>query len=230
MTPNPTWPDTVEALRGWAAGSYPLTAAVELLARAFDARFTRPGLPWIAGTPGGPDPSTGSRAAGGWRLDADVLAAAAQDGPYSGGQRRLLAIAASLAGAGPVDLCQTVPGLDRGLLDLVLAALAHAGGSHDHPVMAPHPGLDGALFPTRRRAGSLHPWPGTSNQPGRPVDHGDADGQPRGCSPFACHRAAPHDDQTDADDQDDAGDQGDVDEQGATDGVAELAETAGARP
>ena len=45
---TPTRHDTVAGLRAWAAGGYPQTAAVELLARAFDARFTHPGLPWIA--------------------------------------------------------------------------------------------------------------------------------------------------------------------------------------
>lgn len=163
--------DTVAGLRAWAAGSYPLTAAVELLARAFDARFTHPGLPWIA-TRNDPHRPVG--------LDADALAQGALDGPYSGGERRLLAIAASLAGGGPVDLCEAVPGLDRDLLDLVLAALAHAGGSHDHPVMAPHPAVGGALFPTRERAGSLHPWPATDPHPGPDVDDDQGDDDPCG--------------------------------------------------
>lgn len=165
--------DTVTGLRAWAAGSYPLTAAVELLARAFDARFTRPALPWIATRDDSTDADRATPAR--WWLDADALALAAQDGPYSGGERRLLAIAASLAGGGPVDLCEAVPGLDRGLLDLVLAAIAHAGGSHDHPVMAPHPALGGALFPTRERAGSLYPWPAADSHPGPAVDDDQGD-------------------------------------------------------
>jgi hypothetical protein len=163
---------TITALRAWAAGSHPLVAAVELLARAAAGRFAAPDRPWIHTHPA---TATGASAGEGEgqvpraRLEAGVLADAATYGPYSGGERRLLAVAASLAGAGPVDLCEVIPGLDRELLDLVLAAIAHAGGSHEHPLMRPHPGLDGALAPTRDLSGPLHPWPTTAH--GHGSDH-----------------------------------------------------------
>jgi hypothetical protein len=141
---------TITALRAWAAGSYPLEAAVELLARACDGRFTQPCQPWI-GTGAGTPPRA-------W-LQAEILADAAVGSLHSGSERRLLAVAASLAGGTPVDLNEIAPGLGRDLLDLVLAAIAHAGGSHEHALLRPHPALGGALVPTRELAGSLHPWP-----------------------------------------------------------------------
>lgn len=50
----------------------------------------------------------------------------------SGGQLRLLRAAASLAEGQPVDLADLTAGLDRDELVLLLAALAHAAGSHEH--------------------------------------------------------------------------------------------------
>lgn len=48
-----------------------------------------------------------------------------------------------------------IPGLDRDVLDLVLAAIAHAAGSHQDSVI-PGDGDDGVL--SFERAKSLHPW------------------------------------------------------------------------
>ena len=50
----------------------------------------------------------------------------------SGPQLRLLRAAASIAEGQPVDLGDLAAGLDRRSLTLVLAALAHAAGSHEH--------------------------------------------------------------------------------------------------
>jgi len=50
----------------------------------------------------------------------------------SGSEIRVLRIAASLAAGIPVDLADAVTGLDRHNLALVLAALSHANGSHEH--------------------------------------------------------------------------------------------------
>lgn len=106
-----------EALRGWAKGLYPLEAGVELLIRAFDGRFANPGQPWVQQ---GDDP-------GWWWIDADQMT---EDnyGALSGGDTRLLRIAASLLGGPPVDLSGNLAGLDREHLQLVLAAVAHASG------------------------------------------------------------------------------------------------------
>ncbi len=63
----------------------------------------------------------------------------------SGGETRILRIAASLLGGAPVDLSRNLPGLDRELLKLVLVAIAHAGGRHEssgvdvsRPASPPH--------------------------------------------------------------------------------------------
>jgi hypothetical protein len=109
----------IEGLRSWAQGAYGLEAAVELLARAHAGRFAERDRAWVV------------RSRGSFALDVDALAAAAVDSPYSGGERRLLAIAASLAAGLAVDLSEVVAGLDRHVLSLVLAAVAHAGGGHE---------------------------------------------------------------------------------------------------
>lgn len=108
----------VAGLREWARGIYSLEAGAELLIRAFGGRFARPGCPWI-------QPAK----SGGYWVDTDTLIAHA--GVLSGGEQRLLCIVAALLDARPLaDLGGTLAGLDREGLHLVLAALAHAGGSH----------------------------------------------------------------------------------------------------
>lgn len=105
---------TAEALRAWARGLLPLEAAVELLAGAVGGRLLHG--PWIRRDEHGRH----------W-FDPDV--AAAEGGYLSGGERRVLAIAASLASAEhPVELNDAVTGIDRQALRCVLQALAHAGG------------------------------------------------------------------------------------------------------
>ena len=132
---------TIEALRAWAAGSYADSAAVELLALAFGVCFARSGHPWI-----------GTDAAGRTWLDGDALRAASG---LSGGERRVLALVAALIDEQAVEIVDVASGLDRHHLDLVLAALAHAGGSHEHTAVVLDP--DGTAHLST--PGSLHPWP-----------------------------------------------------------------------
>ena len=145
--------DTHAALRAWARGIYPLEAGVELLIRISDGRFAVSSQPWIQP---GDDP-------GWWWIDVHQLT---EDNfaAVSGGEARLLRIAASLLGGDPVVLYDAVPGLDREHVQLVLAAIAHANGSHEHSG-PPVPDPDGRYrtsdgtrmsFP---RLGSLYPWP-----------------------------------------------------------------------
>ncbi len=61
-------------------------------------------------------------------LDPDRLLTAAE--PWSGGQRRIAALAASLLGGPPAHLSEVLPGLDRATVAVVLAAVAHAAGAH----------------------------------------------------------------------------------------------------
>ncbi len=46
-------PGTVERLHAWAYGYLPLSAAVEMLVRAFDWGFARADEPWIRVEPNG---------------------------------------------------------------------------------------------------------------------------------------------------------------------------------
>lgn len=114
----------VTELRSWAAGLLTTEAATELLIRT---NFAQAWRPWVA-----------ERSNDGYWIDFEAIPQ--HVGELSGGERRLLMLAASL-GAGwgegvAVRLEDTVPGLDHNLMRLVLAAIAHAG-----------------------RAGDLFPWP-----------------------------------------------------------------------
>lgn len=137
---------THAGLRAWAKGVYPLEAAVELLVRAFGGRFATPGNPWIQ-----PCDQPGL-----WWLDPtqitdDTLAA------LSGGEQRVLRLASGLAGGDPVNLGGTLPGLDRDLMQLVLAAMAHANGSHEHADILVDHSRGAAVL--NGRLPTLHPWP-----------------------------------------------------------------------
>lgn len=111
----------LDGLRRWARGAYAEEAAVELLARAFAGRFCTSGYLWVrrCDQPG-------------WYwLDGEPLLH--DTGSLAGGERRLLAVAGALvSGLAIDDLPGILAGLDRDHLALVLAALAHAGGSHEH--------------------------------------------------------------------------------------------------
>jgi hypothetical protein len=48
--------------------------------------------------------------------------------PCSGGERRILLLSASLAGGIPVDLRDTITGLDDGNIARLLSAISHASG------------------------------------------------------------------------------------------------------
>lgn len=152
MTDTTTY--SADALRAWAKGSYPLEAGTELLIRT---RFAGPGNPWINESTQNP---------GRWWIDADLI----NDdtiGSYSGGEQRTLRIAAALLGGQPVNMYEDIPGLDRNHLDLVLAAVAHAGGSHEHSDLVPDPNgrmvtSDGGRM-AFHKLGPLHSWPHTGD-------------------------------------------------------------------
>jgi hypothetical protein len=133
-------------LRSWAKGTYTYEAATELLLRAFGGRFAGAGRPWIRF-----DGDTGKP----W-IDFAVIPVFVEG--ISGGERGFLMLAASLAENVPVVLGDVVSGLDRGNLELVLAALAHAGGSHEHSDFLA--GGDGMML-LYGKLESLHPWPRT---------------------------------------------------------------------
>ncbi|HEY5117148.1 MAG TPA: hypothetical protein VIJ00_16625 [Nakamurella sp.] len=139
-----------EQLRAWASGQYPLEAATELLIRSFHGRFVEPGWPWMHPTVHGQ-----------W---IDFAAIPEQIGGLSGGEQRLLRIASSIGSRDvTVNLGGCLTGLDRPTLHLVLAAVAHAAGSHRHREVTTNP--NGTI--TLTTPGSPHPW-GTTEEP--PVD------------------------------------------------------------
>jgi hypothetical protein len=116
--------DLAAALHACAAGLYPLEAGVALLAGNgtflhrddFTTRFitcgTSDGTPMAA-----------------IRWDAAITALASGDLPCSGGERRILQLAASLAGGIPVDLRDAATGLDDHNTALLLTAIRHATGN-----------------------------------------------------------------------------------------------------
>lgn len=137
---------TADRMRAWARGDYPVEAGVELLIRSGLAGRADVAAAWPAD--GGPDTGALTRALQG-------------NGTLSGGQRRLALIALSLLNGEEcenVDLSDVLTGLDRDALDLVLAALAHAGGSHQHSDVRLDDngqliGIGSGYLPP------LHPWP-----------------------------------------------------------------------
>jgi hypothetical protein len=138
--------DTASDLREWARGSYGLVAAVELLIRSFDGQFADSGYPWIKWDT--------DRTPGRWWLDADALNLARG---VSSGEGVILDFVAALAGKDWHFDLTDIARLDRRHQGLVLAAIAHAGGSYEHQVAvfnAEHTAIIG-----RERPGSLYPWP-----------------------------------------------------------------------
>jgi hypothetical protein len=148
--------NTPEELRAWAKGSLPCEAATELLLRAFDGRFAGPGWSWMVR-----DAEYGNT-----YIDFDAIPV--HTGGLSGGEKRFLSIVASIGGSWPLILNDALPGLDRNLLDLVLAAVAHAAGSHQGAVMTENP--DGSM--SIDHTGTLYPWPEAAKRRLRVVDGG----------------------------------------------------------
>lgn len=138
---EPNHEQTVMSLREWARGSLAMAAGVELLVRAFDGRFAHPWAPWVISEPSG-------------AVWVDVAALRAATG-LSGGERRVLSLAAALLDEARVDVVDVVSGLDRVNLHLALAALAHAAGSHEGADVVVGP--DGRAHLTR--PGPVVPWP-----------------------------------------------------------------------
>lgn len=133
----------VDGLRRWARGSYAEEAAVELLVRSFGGRFTAASCEWVRACD----------APGWFWLDGEPLRYAT--GHLSAGERRVLALVGALtSGSVLVDLADILSGLDRPHLALVLAALAHAGGSHEHSDVT----VDGERM-VFRRLPALIEWP-----------------------------------------------------------------------
>ena len=129
-----TTPALRTALRACAAGLYPVEAGVDLLiAHAwlldrsdFRDRFIHHG---ISITDGNTDMAEIDWAAAIHALHIGEL-------PCSGGEGRILRLAASLASGIPVDLRDALTGLDHRNINRLVTAVLHASGQrqqHDHP-------------------------------------------------------------------------------------------------
>ena len=122
---------TAAALRACAAGYYPAEAGTELLIqhdcflrRRDFAGFVHAGTSITDGI---------TEMA---QIDWDAATSALHAGqlPASGGERRILQLAASIAAGTPVSLRDTIPGLDNRNLQLLTTAIQHAAGQRP-----PHP-------------------------------------------------------------------------------------------
>lgn len=118
-----------DALRAGARGTHPLEAGTSLLIDCgswlhredFTSRFITTGTSI--------SDSVTPFAATDW--EAAVTALHADDLPASGGERRMLLLASSIAGGTLVSLNDALPGIDRRNATLVVSAVAHAAGLPD---------------------------------------------------------------------------------------------------
>jgi hypothetical protein len=118
-------PHLPSALRACASGFYPTEASAELLishrtflARSdFTGRFIHTGTSLTDGT---------TMAEIDW--PAAITALSTGELPCSGGERRILQLAASLAAGIPVDLRDAVTGLDDHNIQHLITAISHASG------------------------------------------------------------------------------------------------------
>jgi len=113
------------ALRAHAAGLYPDEAGTELLIR-HGSIVHRDDFAAFADT--GTSISDGTTMMA-W-IDWDAALGALHDGqlPVCGGERRILQLAASIAAGTLVSLRDTIPGLDKRNLNLLITAIRHAAG------------------------------------------------------------------------------------------------------
>ena len=118
-----------DALRACARGIHPLEAGTGLLIDCsswlhrddFTSRFI------TAGT----SISDGVTLLASTDWQAAVTALHAGELPASGGERRMLLLAASIAGGTPVSLNDTLPGIHLRNASLIVSAVAHAAGLPD---------------------------------------------------------------------------------------------------
>jgi hypothetical protein len=120
-----------QALRACAAGIYPAEAGVDLLIghdtwlhrRDFTSPFMHTGVSLADGVT--------AMAEIDWT--AAITALDAGDLPCSGGERRILRLAASIADGIPLGLRDTLTGIDHRNIELVITAILHAWGQRPEP-------------------------------------------------------------------------------------------------
>jgi len=136
-------PELAEALLRGASGMVTAEASIRLLL-AHGVWAERLAAAHFIELPDEDEPEEPRYAWVGWRYAVAALDAGTLTGG-SGSDNRVLRIAASLSELGvPVDLADAVTGLDCHNLALVLAALSHANGSHEHKDYAADRPRDGS--------------------------------------------------------------------------------------
>ena len=131
MTPASPGLSLPAALRACACGLYPLEAGVGLLIshacwlgrEDFRDQFIHTGISITDGVT--------AMAEINW--PAAISALDARHLPCSGGEERMLRLAASLAGGIPVSLRDTLTGIDHRNIELVITAILHAWGQRPEP-------------------------------------------------------------------------------------------------
>jgi hypothetical protein len=129
-----TTPTLHAALRACAHGLYPAEAGVELLISHgsflrrsdFRDRFVHLGTSITDGI---------TLAEIDWPTA--ITALDSGDLPCSGGEQQILRLAASLANGTPVNLRDTLTGLDHRNIELVITAILHASGRQPEPPRIP---------------------------------------------------------------------------------------------
>ena len=109
------------ALRACAAGYYPAEAGTELLIR-HDCFLHRRDFAGFVHT--GTSITDGETKMAQIDWDAAISALHAGQLPASGGERRILQLAASIAAGTPVSLRETIPGLDNRNLQLLTTVIS----------------------------------------------------------------------------------------------------------
>ena len=159
--------DLSTRLRANAKGSHPAEAAIELLIRS-DVWLRRSGFRAACVKTRGPTEEYPHHEVGAyldWDAVGNALTASTDGQPVpewlgvcSGGERRLIRIAHDIAD-GPMS---DVGALDRGNVALVVAAVSHASGAHEHGNTVLTLDADGVLRrspATPENSGPLFPWP-----------------------------------------------------------------------
>ena len=122
-----------DALRAGAAGLYCAEAGAALLITHRSWLLRGDFEPFIVIVPAGP--GRPEAAAVDW--DAAVTALESGGLPCSSGERRMLRLAASIAGGIPVDLGEALTGLDRAGITAAASAVLHAAGHRGATVTLP---------------------------------------------------------------------------------------------
>ena len=146
------------ALREWATttGDPGVEAATELLLRAFAGWYAVRGQTWLQET-----------ADGGWYVDFQDLELNAASGGIREPDAQVLFAVASL-GQGALLSLRDLVTMGRAELDLTLAAISHAGGSHLHSdIITTGDGSVSLEVP-----GTLYPWPAGSVYSSEGPHHG----------------------------------------------------------